>query len=52
MQLSFSSAITLAAFSAAATSVAAQSCAEAARFGVINVTPSTLSPGDVSHLHY
>jgi hypothetical protein len=51
MQLSFSTAITLAAFSAAATSVAAQFCFEASRFGNINVIPSTLSPGDVSHLH-
>jgi len=51
MQLSFSTAIALAAFSAAATSVAAQFCSEATRFGVINVTPSTLSPGDVSYLH-
>jgi len=46
MQLSFSTAIILAAFSAVVTPVAAQSCPEAARFGIINVTPSTLSPGD------
>ncbi|OJA17115.1 hypothetical protein AZE42_02589 [Rhizopogon vesiculosus] len=47
MQLSFSTAISiLAAFSAVATPVAAQSCAEATQFGVVVVSPTTLSPGD------
>jgi hypothetical protein len=51
MQLSFSTAFILAAFTAVLTPVAAQSCFEATRFGVVSVTPSTLSPGDVSRLH-
>ncbi|KAJ8588462.1 hypothetical protein M405DRAFT_740304 [Rhizopogon salebrosus TDB-379] len=46
MQLSFSTAFILAAFTAVLTPVAAQSCSEATRFGVVSVTPSTLSPGD------
>ncbi|KAG2149084.1 uncharacterized protein EDB93DRAFT_1143569 [Suillus bovinus] len=47
MQLSFSTAIaTLAAVFAVAAPAAAQFCSEATRFGVVNVSPTTLSPGD------
>ncbi|KAG1729653.1 uncharacterized protein EDB91DRAFT_1159136 [Suillus paluster] len=47
MKLSFSTAIaTFAAVLAAATPAAAQLCFQASRFGIITVTPSTLSPGD------
>ncbi|KAG1729640.1 uncharacterized protein EDB91DRAFT_1159128 [Suillus paluster] len=47
MKLSFSTAIvTFAAVLAAGTPAAAQSCSEAERFGIVTVTPSTLSPGD------
>lgn len=47
MQLSFSTVIaTLAAVFAVATPAAAQFCSEATRFGVVSVSPTTLSPGD------
>ncbi|KAG1743426.1 hypothetical protein EDB19DRAFT_561075 [Suillus lakei] len=47
MQLSFSTIIaTLAAVFAVATPAAAQFCSEATRFGVVSVSPTTLSPGD------
>ncbi|KAG1840700.1 hypothetical protein DFJ58DRAFT_87505 [Suillus subalutaceus] len=47
MQLSFSTAIaTLAAVFAVVAPAAAQSCSEATRFGVVTVSPTTLSPGD------
>ncbi|KAG2035239.1 hypothetical protein BDR03DRAFT_537159 [Suillus americanus] len=47
MQLSFSTAIaTLAAVLAVAAPAAAQFCSEATRFGVVIVSPTTLSPGD------
>ncbi|KAG1775898.1 hypothetical protein EV702DRAFT_1113544 [Suillus placidus] len=47
MQLSFSTVIaTLAAVFAVATPAAAQFCSQATRFGVVNVSPTTLSPGD------
>lgn len=51
MQLPFSTALILAAFSAVATQVVAQQCPEASRFGIFSITPSTLSPGDVGYLH-
>jgi hypothetical protein len=52
MQLSFSTALaTLAAVFAAATPAAALFCAEASRFGTVSVSPTLLSPGDVSRLH-
>jgi hypothetical protein len=52
MQLSFSTVIaTLAAVFAVATPATAQACPEATQFGVLTVSPTTLSPGDVSHLH-
>ncbi|KAG1876030.1 hypothetical protein C8R48DRAFT_591540 [Suillus tomentosus] len=47
MQLSFSTAIaTLAAVFAVATPATALFCAEAERFGVVTVSPTTLSPGE------
>ncbi|KAG1826571.1 hypothetical protein EV424DRAFT_1486102 [Suillus variegatus] len=47
MQLSFPTVIaTLAAVFAVATPAAAQACAEANRFGVVTISPTTLSPGE------
>ncbi|KAG2131347.1 hypothetical protein DEU56DRAFT_860021 [Suillus clintonianus] len=47
MQLSFSTVLaSLAAVIAVATPAAAQQCSQATRFGVVNVSPTTLSPGD------
>ncbi|KAG2131348.1 hypothetical protein DEU56DRAFT_814071 [Suillus clintonianus] len=47
MQLSFSTVFaSLAAVLAVATPAAAQQCFEASRFGNVNVSPTTLSPGD------
>jgi hypothetical protein len=47
MQLSFSTVIaTLAAVFAVATPATAQACPEATQFGVLTVSPTTLSPGD------